>query len=388
VRTDPAFAERVRAWERGVNRSFVDLHRPNGVDDVSVSFSGKERNHLFLSEEGRQFYEVSSASGADSPCDARSFALIDPDRDGFPDLLVANANAPALQLFRNDIPRLGARTVKDGGTETTLPAPVSQARFVALRFRGGNLTAMKSDELGPRDGYGAVATVVVGKKTLVRELRCGEGLAAQNSSTLLVGIGAADTVDRIEVRWPRGRKTVIESVPAGSLVTLWEESSQSPDGKGVAVEPYARPGKKAQPVASAPGTRFLPEGLPRSGAGPALRVYTSMATWCPSCKKELPQIEALKAALGPGVALHGIPVDANDDAETLRRYVAANLPAYELLTSLAPGDLDAAKRLIVETLGTEALPATIVTDGEGRVLAVTGGVPTVSELKKLLGTGR
>ena len=40
--------------------------------------------------------------------------------------------------------------------------------------------------------------------------------------------------------------------------------------------------------------------------------------------------------------------------------------------------------LIVETLNVDALPSTVVTDAEGHVLLITAGLPTVSQLNKLI----
>ena len=39
---------------------------------------------------------------------------------------------------------------------------------------------------------------------------------------------------------------------------------------------------------------------------------------------------------------------------------------------------------VVETLGEDATPATIVTDAEGNVLLTRWGAPSVSELRRLL----
>jgi uncharacterized protein YdiU (UPF0061 family) len=47
------------------------------------SLSGKGRNRLFLSEQGKQFKDVSLLSGAAHLGDGRSVVLFDYDRDGY-----------------------------------------------------------------------------------------------------------------------------------------------------------------------------------------------------------------------------------------------------------------------------------------------------------------
>ena len=76
--------------------------------------------------------------------------------------------------------------------------------MIAVRFVGGNHRARPGTGTSNRDGYGARVEVVVDGTTLLREHRCGEGLAAQNSATMLVGIGAHPAAESVTVRWPSG----------------------------------------------------------------------------------------------------------------------------------------------------------------------------------------
>ena len=46
-----------------------------------ASWSGKERNHLFLNRSGEQFEDLSALSGLDHIADGRVFAVLDLDRD-------------------------------------------------------------------------------------------------------------------------------------------------------------------------------------------------------------------------------------------------------------------------------------------------------------------
>jgi len=87
---------------------------------------------------------------------------------------------------------------------------------------GGN-TKAEASTFAARDGYGAKLFVEAGELSLMREHRCGEGLAAQNSKTMLVGIGENDEIDSLAVQWPSGKRYEIENIKAGAMVTFFED---------------------------------------------------------------------------------------------------------------------------------------------------------------------
>lgn len=133
--------------------------------------------------------------------DGRSVVRWDYDHDGWPDLVSINANAPKLVWYRN---QLGDR-LKD-------------QHFLALRFQGSESN---------RDGYGVRIRAEIGGKLLVKETRCGEGFSAQNSKTLLLGLGTANQVDRLHIRWPSGTEQVIEKIAANQLVSIRESGENA-----------------------------------------------------------------------------------------------------------------------------------------------------------------
>ncbi len=155
-----------------------------------ASLSGKEIDRLFLHGADGRFADASLVSGLDSVYDGRGFAWLDVDRDGRLDIAKVNANAPLLQVFVNRMEPAG--------------------NFVAVRLRGTTAN---------RDGVGARVTVEAGDRSLIRERRAGEGFAAQNSATMLVGIGDA-TSARVRVRWPGGDTSEVDVVAAGEIVEI------------------------------------------------------------------------------------------------------------------------------------------------------------------------
>lgn len=122
---------------------------------------------------------------------------------------------------------------------------------------------------------------------------------------------------------------------------------------------------------------------PDSQTRPALRIYTTMATWCEACQRHLPQIEALRAALpSDTLEIYGVPIDFEDTTTKLKEYESTFEPAYRLLVDLTVPQRSQVIELLNEVLGSQALPSTIVTDSEGRVLQWLAGVPTVSDVRK------
>ena len=57
-------------------------------------------------------------------------------------------------------------------------------------------------------------------RDIVREKRAGEGLAAQNSATLLIGIGNHDVVPKVIVTWPAGNVSTGKDLPAGRALII------------------------------------------------------------------------------------------------------------------------------------------------------------------------
>lgn len=342
--------------------------------EISLSISGYERNRLFLGAGGRQFHDLTGISGLDALADGRAFALTDYDRDGWLDVAAVNTNAPLLQLFRNDI-------ADRGGT----------GNAIALRFSGGNHSPGASDDFGPRDGYGAMVTVSLGETKLLREYRCGEGLAAQNSATMLVGIGSREAADAVEVRWPGGTVQRTGPAAAGTLLTVFENPAHSPTGEAFVAEPYLKPATAppAGPSRQEKSGEFsLPSPAASSGTGAKLRMYTSTATWCPSCKASLPQLRALRDAFtSEELEMTGIPVDPGEGEEKLDAYAAKYRPAYRLRTDLSPELAASFSETLARATGLEALPSTLITAADGRILLGIPGVPTISEIRSLLRRG-
>ncbi len=192
-------------WESSGKLKFYDKDKEG--KKISNSFSGNERDHLYLNRGGKSFADVSALSGLDLVSDGRSFAYLDYDHDGWLDVAVASANAPQLQLLRNEIGE-----------------SISEKRnHVTLNFFGGNTGSKSSDILSNRDGYGAKITATLESGlVLYREHHCGAGMAAQNSNKMHLGIGTSSSIKEMKVVWPSGKTQTLENIQPGSVHEIRE----------------------------------------------------------------------------------------------------------------------------------------------------------------------
>jgi hypothetical protein len=379
VRSDKHLGETITESENWTEETYDNWSRSRRP--IAVSFSGKERNHLFLSSRGERFDDISGLSGLDTPRDSRAYVLFDYDRDGWQDIALVNANAPLLHLYHNQI-----------GSNSQQHDEAGQ--IIAVRFVGGNHSTGPSERFCTRDGYGAQVSVTLDDLKILREHRCGEGLSSQNSNTMLIGIGDRSAADSLVVRWPRGSIQEIKQVSAGSLLTVYEDPSQGPDESGFVLEPYriSSPSRQHLATTDSSAPRLMLSSLvsePAEALG-EIRMYTTMATWCAACKRSLPQLKFLRESFrSDELQMAGIPADPADGPEKLMAYADKYQPPYQLLTHLDGEEISAVQKIATEALDQpDILPATIVTDADSRVLLTMAGVPSVSQLRKLLSETR
>jgi enediyne biosynthesis protein E4 len=151
-----------------------------------------ERNRVFLNVKGQEFLEVSHLTGADSDGDGRAVVAADFRNSGMLDLVVRQAGGGALLLFENRMPR-----------RTSLQ--------VSLRGRTSN-----------RQGIGARLTAVVNGQQLVRELYPANGFLSQAPNVVHFGLGDAQSVELLTIRWPSGRVQVLNNLRGGRHIVVDE----------------------------------------------------------------------------------------------------------------------------------------------------------------------
>lgn len=350
-----------------------------GATTPKDAFSGGERDNLFVNHHGEQFYDCAGVAGLDDGGDGRSSAFFDYNRDGYQDILVMSATEPTLQFYRNRLPEI--------------IAPQGSAGVIALRLVGGNKAAAPASGWSPREGYGARVSIQVGHNAITREHRCGDGRAVQNSATMLVGLDREPAAEKLSIRWPSGKTTELASVAAGKLVTAYENAEDSPDGQAFVVLDYLLDIPQAAKPASS-GKDFS-EVLGLSDAVPTakLNLIVAMYVDCKSCKTKMPALQMVRNAFPTselgiyGISTH-IEEKPGDDADTpqeLALYESEHKPAYDVVADASPE----LRKKVLEHLrslyyGDAPTPSTIILDATGKMLKTIQGVPTVSELRKMI----
>jgi tetratricopeptide (TPR) repeat protein len=179
------------------NDGVLDLFVANGhVDDRPwVGHPMAQPPHLYLGL-GKGRYDLAQAATA-GPYFAgvavgRGVAAGDLDNDGRVDLVIVHRDRP-VSILRN----------------------VSKAsHWVGLRLRGaGRAGALP---------IGARVACTGGGRTTVRGVTSGTSYLSQSDPRLWFGLGAADTVDRLEVRWPSGAKRSWERLAADRVYAVEE----------------------------------------------------------------------------------------------------------------------------------------------------------------------
>jgi hypothetical protein len=124
---------------------------------------------------------------------SRGAAFGDYDNDGDMDVLVLNMNDPP-SLLRNE-----------GG---------NRQNWIKIKLIGTKCN---------RTAIGARVRVTTGKHTQMDEVRSGDSVMSQSDLRLHFGLGALDTVDAIEVKWPTTQKIeVFKQVKANQILTIRE----------------------------------------------------------------------------------------------------------------------------------------------------------------------
>ena len=122
---------------------------------------------------------------------SRSAVVADFDGDGRLEIVTNNFNGPPY-YFVNHLPR---------------------RNYVEFR-----LTGTKSN----RDAIGAVVRLWVGKTVMVRQVSPAGGYLAQSSRVVHFGLGDRTTVDRVEIRWPRGIRQTLQHPEINTLHQIRE----------------------------------------------------------------------------------------------------------------------------------------------------------------------
>jgi tetratricopeptide (TPR) repeat protein len=328
------------------------------------SWSGYERNVMFINNRDGTFSEISGAVGLDFSEDGRSFVLADIDHDGRLEVILKNRNAPQLRILRNAMTDIG--------------------HSIAFRLRG-----KKSN----RDAIGAAVTVESGALRQTKYLQAGSGFLAQHSKELFFGLGKQEGTVRAMIRWPSGLSQEWKALPVNHRIEIVEGSDAfSASAFGASPPAYAQPGPAMVPeqLPSRVSTWLMeplkaPEfTLPDlSGNKRTLQDFRDQyvllhfwATTAPTSGKQLKLLHRSRSALaGSRVEVVAINVDSADDASRARSFAAREGLSFPVLfaTEEVAGVYNVIYRYLFDRRRNLAIPAAFLLDREGMIVKVYQG---------------
>lgn len=351
-----------------------------GLLSQGRSFSGRERNCMFMNCGSDRFANISSASGLDFSDDGRSLAVVDWDHDGDLDLWLHNRTGPRLRLMRNE-------------TNTS----DHRRSFVTFKLRGTRCN---------RDAIGARVEITLedpSRGRLIQTLYAGEGFMSQSSKWLHFGLGEDPQIKLVTVRWPSGESESFSGILPGRRYLLEQASSQA-----VEWQPAKRSLKLATSTQPTPKSSGVAQALlPKSFAMPSLPyavfddplerpvdtqgmplLVNLWASWCMPCQVELKMFRDHESALRRAglnilsLSVDGIGEDKSTtpgDAKTLLDQIGfpfdSGIATVELLKKI-----EVIQDFLFSWRRPINVPMSLLLDAQGRLAAIYHGPVAVDRL--------
>lgn len=323
------------------------------------SFSGFERDKLFLNKGGEKYIDISGLSGLDSVSDGRGAAYADFDNDGDLDVFLTALQGQVHYLFRNNV-----------GQEHA---------FIRVALEG---TA------SGKDAYGAQVRLKTSQGVLTKLKAGGSGFISQSDPRLLFGLGSDQEAEWLEVQWPSGTRQRFAHIPAGSSVRiaegqgleqLQEKPFSLPDpASGEALFLHALRHRQGEVFPSIEmidlqGRQTEFQALRQPGKAYLVNLW---ATYCVPCREEMPQLQRLYADLQrSGVEVIGVSLDMGKAQEKVPGFLSRMGITYPVFTTQE----STFKQLFS---GEEMfIPLSFLIDQEGRIRDILTGWSPASEAR-------
>lgn len=169
----------------------ADGHVYPEVDRHDFGLRYRQPNSAFLNDGDGSFLAAKLRPGASSAESSRGLAVGDVNNDGAIDILIANLDA--------------APTLLEGSS--------SGKHWLIVDLVGTTSN---------RAAIGARVTVETSAGSQIREVRSGGSYQSQNDLRVHFGLGGAEEVDALRIRWPNGTEQRMERVQGNRIVRVTE----------------------------------------------------------------------------------------------------------------------------------------------------------------------
>nr|WP_245889594.1 VCBS repeat-containing protein [Cecembia rubra] len=176
-------------------------------------------NYAFKNKGNLEFENVIHQWGMGDPVHSNGSAYGDLNNDGAMDLVINNVNSEVL-IFKNKSLEL---------------LPENHYLKVHLKGKGANTSAI-----------GTQVRLLIGDQQLYQEQMPNRGFQSSVDYRLNFGLGKADKINEVQVRWPDGKITILNDVGVNQILELnWSDAVEPPAGFIFFKEPQGQIFQKA-----------------------------------------------------------------------------------------------------------------------------------------------
>ncbi len=171
---------------------FANGHIEPEIHRVREGWTFAQQTKVYLNDRAGRFLDITDDTGdaLTEKIVGRCLATADIDNDGDLDVLVTG-NGGSPKLLRND---------QTGG-----------GRFVRVRLQGGKYNP---------SAIGARLRAEIGGMTVTRFITTGGSYLSQSELVATIGLGEAEAIDKLEVRWPDGSIDHFEDLASQHIYTV------------------------------------------------------------------------------------------------------------------------------------------------------------------------